>query len=51
MNNPYELTKTQRAITPTIDFNKGINHRMSKAQRKRKRARHRKNVEKRCTRT
>lgn len=43
MNNPNNLSHTERAITPTQDFNKGINHKMSKERRTKKQARHKAN--------
>tara|TARA_R110000796_G_scaffold30122_7_gene80743 strand:+ start:1395 stop:1526 length:132 start_codon:yes stop_codon:yes gene_type:complete len=33
MNNPNKLSYAERAITPTQDFNKGINYRMPKEKR------------------
>lgn len=47
MNNPHNLTQTERAITPTHNFNKGINCDMSKARRKAKQARHKANEDQR----
>lgn len=44
MNNPYNLSQTERAITPTQNFNRGINHQMSKERRANKHARHKANV-------
>lgn len=44
MNNPHNLPPQDRAITPTLDANKGINYRMSKARRARKQERHKKNI-------
>ena len=38
MNNPYNLSLQERAITPTKDFGKGINHKMSKERRAKKKA-------------
>tara|TARA_R110000744_G_scaffold21626_4_gene55808 strand:+ start:762 stop:923 length:162 start_codon:yes stop_codon:yes gene_type:complete len=43
MNNPNNLSLQDRAITPTQDFNKGINYRMSKERRAKKQARHKAN--------
>ena len=43
MNNPHNLSHEERAITPTQDFNKGINHKMSKDRRKKKQERHKSN--------
>jgi hypothetical protein len=43
MNNPSNLTQTQRAITPGPDFNKGINFRMSAERRAKKNKRYQKN--------
>lgn len=40
MNNPYNLTLAERAITPTQNFGKGINFQMSKERRAKKAARH-----------
>lgn len=36
MNNPNNLSHAERAITPTQDFNKGINYRMPKERREKK---------------
>lgn len=36
MNNPYNLSHSERAITPDQNFNKGINFRMTKERRERK---------------
>jgi len=36
MNNPNNLSHAERAITPTQDFNKGINHKMPKEKRLKK---------------
>lgn len=44
MNNPNNLSHVERGITPTQDANRGINYRMSKERRNRKRKRHLKNV-------
>ena len=38
MNNPNKLSLAERAITPTKDANKGINYRMSKERRAKKKA-------------
>ena len=43
MNNPHNLPPEARGITPTKDFNKGINHKMSKERRAKKQARHKAN--------
>lgn len=43
MNNPHNLSHSERGITPTQNFNKGINFQMSKARRKAKQARHKAN--------
>ena len=43
MNNPHNLKPHERGIDPTIDFNKGINFRMSKERRAKKQKRHREN--------
>ena len=43
MNNPHNLSHAERAITPVQDFNKGINHKMSKERRKKKQDRSKKN--------
>lgn len=40
MNNPHNLTQTERAITPVAHFNKGINHQMSKERRRAKQKRY-----------
>lgn len=40
MNNPHNLTHEERGITPTQDFNKGINWRMSKERRLAKKKRY-----------
>ena len=40
MNNPNNLPPEQRAITPSKDFGKGINFRMSKKRRAKKKARY-----------
>lgn len=47
MNNPYNLTLEERAITPMPNFNKGINVYMSKERRKEKQKRHKDNAENR----
>lgn len=44
MNNPYNLSHEERAITPRMDFNKGINRQMTKERRKKKADRYRRNV-------
>lgn len=44
MNNPHNKSPEERAITPSKDFNKGINFKMSKERRAKKQARHRNNV-------
>jgi hypothetical protein len=36
MNNPHNLSHAERAITPTKDFNKGINWQMPKSRREAK---------------
>jgi tRNA A37 methylthiotransferase MiaB len=36
MCNPHNLSYSERAITPAANFNKGINHLMSKERRKKK---------------
>lgn len=38
MNNPNKLSLEQRAITPSQDFNKGINWKMPKERRTKKKA-------------
>jgi len=38
MNNPHNLSLSERAITPKQDFNKGINCNMPKARREKKKA-------------
>ena len=43
MNNPHNLSHTERGITPGPDFNKGINFRMSKERRAKKSKRYKKN--------
>lgn len=43
MNNPYNLSHAERAITPTQNFNQGINTKMSKARRKAKQVRYKAN--------
>tara|TARA_R110000822_G_scaffold95119_3_gene217707 strand:+ start:321 stop:482 length:162 start_codon:yes stop_codon:yes gene_type:complete len=43
MNNSNNLSLEERAITPTKDFNKGINYQMSKVRRAAKQARYKAN--------
>jgi hypothetical protein len=47
MNNPYNLSPQQRAITPKPGFNTGINSAMHKKRRAAKQARSRENQRKR----
>ena len=45
MNNPHNLPPHERGITPTWDFNKGINHKMSPERRAKKQQRHAANAQ------